>query len=63
MPVKKSKYKSGQLLVARPLRFNRRPVLVTLIRYIPNYDWEIEYTDSNTGEVKRDTFDEREFDS
>jgi hypothetical protein len=62
MALKKSKFKPGQLVIARPLRFDRKTFTVKLIKYIPNYDWEVEYKDSDTGEAKRDTFDERDFD-
>jgi len=60
--LKKSKFKPGQEVFVRPRRFGHKSILVKLIKYIPNYDWEVEYTDIKTDEVKRDTFDEREFD-
>jgi hypothetical protein len=60
--LKKSKFKPGDTVFGKTHRHPDETFILTLIKYLPNYEWHAEYIDSKTGNVKRDYFDERDFD-
>lgn len=62
MALKKSKFQPGQTVYANSPRFPERTLLITLIKYIPNYEWQAEFIHPGTKESVKDYFDEREFD-
>lgn len=57
---KKSKFKVGDVVHAKWK--GKESVLITLIRYSPNYEWLAEFKSITENEIIRDYFDERDFD-
>jgi len=58
--MKKSKYKSGEIVFAKWKR--ETSVMIKLIYYLPNYEWCAEFKNPDTQEIIKDYFDERDFD-
>ena len=57
----KSKYKPGQTFFCKNPRLEH-PVHITLLEYLPRNEWYARYNDPTTNEIKKDYFDERDFD-
>ena len=62
MGLKKTRFKPGQQVFAKSQQTNDRFTLITLIKYIPNYEWYAEYIDLDSGKTEKGYFDERDFD-
>lgn len=62
MALKKSKFQPGETVYAKSSIFPEQTLIITLIKYIPNYEWQAEFIHPDTKESVKDYFDERDFD-